>query len=260
MRIAGLDIEDGKVFDLALQPVPTPPSFSADERGTFFFSLSDKILRFNDGEKLVPLNTTISENPNLKSSLGANWLNADLSFNPSPFNALPGISGLASTDSLFTVIDQLADLISNLSTFTLSDIEVDEPYPDMTVVAHLSGDLILVSIEQVLEGSIISLTFDNLEGFNISDTTLGHMIVFNDEDELVSQKVNHKYTNFTSSATHLITHNLGKKHCSVFCINPATDEMIVPTKIKFESTTQLIVTLPSALPLVAIVTSLEPPT
>jgi hypothetical protein len=255
VRVGGVRLEDGKIIDLVIGILDEPPLFDAVNIGNFTFSLSDKVLRFNTGENLVALNTSITENPNLKSSLGSNWLNDDLSFNPVPFNNLPNIIGLDSTDSLFNVIEQITDLIDNINNVTLEDINLEDIItPDMSILAYLSGDLIFVSIEQVLEGSIISLDFDNLEGFNITDTTTGNMIIFQNE-ELISKKVHFRYENLSTNVGHLVTHNLNSEYCSVFCINPATKLSIVPSSIEFVSTNELLINLSSAQPLIALVTN-----
>lgn len=257
MRVGGVKLERGKIVNLILDSVPSAPAFDANDAGELTFSLADKLLRFNDGEKLIALNTTISEDPNLKTSLGSNWLNSDLSFNPVPFNALPGISGLAGTDSLFDVIDQMTTLIQNVATVYLSDIQAG-PAPEMSVVAYLSGDLLLVDMETALEGSTISLGFDNLKGFDINDTTEGNMVVFNADADLVSKKANFTYENFVLATDHQIVHGLGVQHCVVYCINPQTNVSITPNSVTFTDTTKLIVHFDTAVPLKAFVINLEP--
>lgn len=258
MRIGGVNIEDGVIKDFVIETLSTPPQFDASKIGQFTFSISDKVLRFNTGESLVALTASLSENPNLISALGSNWLNEDLSFNPTDFNELSTITGLTTNDSLFDVIAQIDDALSNISNVTIEDIDVSEVVAsDMSVLAILGGDLLFVTIEQVLEGSTISLNFDNLDGFNITDTTTGNMVIFKD-DELVSKTTHFYYENLSQNGSHLITHNLGFQFCSVFCINPATKQSIIPTNIQFISNDELIVTLPSSQPLIAIVTNFNP--
>lgn len=260
MKIGGIKIERGRILNLAMDAVASSPSFDPDKMGEFTFSLDDRVLRFNDGKRLIALNTTVSEDPNLISSLGSNWLNEDLSFNPVPFNALSGLSGLDSNSSLFDVIEQLSDLIKNVSTVTIDEIDVSNVVaPDMSVLAYLAGDLILLEIEQIIDGSTISLNFDNLSGFNIKSTTHGNMLIFDDNKELVSRKVNYTYSMHSSSVDHRIDHNLGAKYCSVFCIDPVTSRMVIPTSIDFVSTSHLVVHLPSKTGLIAFVRNFDAP-
>lgn len=260
MRVGGVKFEDGKIINMVLESTLNPPSFDALKAGEFSFSTSDRVLRFNDGIQLIALNTTISEDPNLKVSLGSNWLNEDLSFNPVPFNDLPNIHDLDSSSSLFDVIDQITTLIDNASTITIEDIDVSNVVtPDMSVLAYNAGETIFVEIEQVLEGSSISLTFDNLKGFDITDVTWGNAVLFNEVGDLVSKKVNFTYTMYTTSTAHTITHELGAQHCAVFCIDPATNLMITPTSVYFNSVNELTVTLPSKTGLKAFVTNFDKP-
>jgi hypothetical protein len=262
MRVGGVNLENGKIINMVLESTVNPPSFSSAKAGEFSFSTSDRVLRFNDGEQLIALNTTISEDPNLKASLGANWLNEDLSFNPVPFNDLPNIDGLDGTSSLFDVIEQMADLIDDTSTITIEEIDVSAVVTtDMSVIAYNAGQLIFVEIEQVLEGSQFSLTFDNLKGFDITDVSRGNMLMFNEHANLVSRDVSFTYTVFTPSFAHTIQHNIGSQYCAVFCIDPATNMMIMPESILFNSTEKCTVTLPTKTGLIAIVTNFdEPPT
>jgi hypothetical protein len=255
MRVGGVELKSGKVINLVLDGVATAPVFDAGNAGEFTFSTDDGVLRFNDGTGLFALNTSISEDPNLKASLGSNWLNIDLSFNPVPFNDLPILDGLISTDSLFDVIEQIVTSLDAVSTITVGDLGVTGTPPNLAVVAHVAGNLLLLSIDEVLAGSTVTFGFGSLDNFNITSTTENNMLLFNNAGELVSKTVRYKYTNLTSSTTHLVTHNLNQQYCSVFCINPSNNRMIVPTSIEFSTVNQLIVTLPSAQPLTAIVTN-----
>lgn len=256
MRVGGVELINGKIVELVIDSVATVPVFEAANAGEFIFSLDDKVLRFNSGEGFVPLNTTVSENPNLISSLGSNWLNGDLSFNPVPFNDLAGISGLSGNDSLFTVIDQISVLIANVSDITLSDISIPDGLPNMAVVAQVAGDLIIVPIEEVLAGSTISLNFDNLSGFDITNVTEGNIIAFNENGDLTSRTAHYRYENLTPSDAHLITHSLGEQYCSVFCIDPQTNKVITPTEIEFISSDQLVINFTIDQKLVALITNM----
>lgn len=259
MEIGGVEFRDGKVIDLTLEPISYIPVFDPVDVGKFTFSLADGVLRFNTGNGLWALNTAISEDPNLKASLGSNWLNPDLSFNPTPFNDLPGIIGLDTNSSLFDVIDQMATNIDIVGNISIEDIDVSEVVaPDMSVIAYLAGNLMFLGIEQVLEGSTISLGFDNLKGFDITSTALGNMIIFDSDGNLSSKKFYYKYENLTTSTSHLINHGLNSYFCSVSCINPNTHVASTPTNITYTSANQIIVTFDTSQPLVALITNFNP--
>lgn len=256
MKVGGVELRDGKIVELIVESVSTAPSFSADEIGSFYFSIDDGILRFNNGERLFPLNSTATENPNLVESLGSNWLTNDLTFNPEPFNNLAVITGLTSNDSLFNVIEQLATAVGSVTDIPLEDISVPDGIQDMTIVTHLSGDLVLLTIDQILQGTDLKISIRNIDGFDIDNTDEGNILSFNNEGELVSKKVSHTYTSFTANDVHSITHNLGSQFCSVFCINPSTKKSVTPVEIEYVTENQLTVTLGVAGPLLALVSKL----
>ena len=263
MKIGGVDISGGKFGTMVLKTIPTAPTFDAANIGEFTYSLDDQVLRFNTGSGLVALNSGASENPNLVSSLGPNWLNSDLTFNPIPFNDLPNITGLTPDDSLFSVIEQLTTVIDNLSEIGLGDINVDtEGY--MRLVVTMDGTMFPVDINTVISASSVNLDFSTLSDFDINPLTkiAGNQLVFNTSEKLVSKKVHHTYENTTASKTHLIVHGFGNKHCSVFCINPQTDTAMTPASITYlgddPSNYRVLVTFePTAVPLIAVLTNID---
>lgn len=256
MKVGGVELKNGKIVDLIVEGVPSIPSFDSNNEGQFTFSKEDGVLRFNNGESLVALNSSINENPKLKNSLGGEWLNGDLSFNPSAFNELSTIAGLTSESSLFDVISQMDSVIAGVSNVTLDEIDVsDVSTTGMGIVAFLAGSLIVLSLGQILQGSELSLTFDNLEDFNVTSTQDGNMLSFNSSGKLVSRKVRFEYTSLASNLIHAVTHNLGYRYCTVFCVNPANNQVVIPDDIVFDSKDQLTITLPSSTPLKALITT-----
>lgn len=257
MEVGGVELRSGKVVDLKIDSVATPPTFDANDAGQFTFSLSDGVLRFNNGVSLVALNTTVSENPNLIESLGSTWLNSDLSFNPAPFNALDGISGLTTDDSLFTVVSQITERVEDLSTLETTQLVAPPGTQDLNVLTFLAGDLIFVNIETLLNASTINLDFDNLNGFDIDIQSVkqGDMVVFDENRNLVQKDVSYTYTNFTASDSHVVNHNLDQQYVSVFCINPSTNKAITPLEVEYITSSQLLIRLNSSQPLIANVTN-----
>ena len=83
--------------------------------------------------------------------------------------------------------------------------------------------------------------------------------MFNSVGDLVSRDVSYTYTNYGTSFTHKITHNMGVKYCAVFCIDPTTNFMVTPTSIEFKSDSELWVTLPEKTGLKALVTNFDNP-
>jgi hypothetical protein len=260
MKIGGINITGGKLETIVLDTIPTAPTFDSVQAGEFTFSDDDKILRFNTGSALVALNSGVSENPNLITSLGSNWLNSDLTFNPTPFNSLPGIAGLKPSDSLFVVVDQLSSLIDNLSNVELGDITVPvNPY--MQLIVTLDGAVFTMELDRVINSSSINLDFNTLSDFDITpgDMIDGNQLVFNDQAKLVSKKVHYTYENLASSQEHLITHGFGNQYCSVFCINPHSGKAVTPSDIIYGEDNQVIVKFDQytdGIPLLAILTNI----
>jgi hypothetical protein len=257
MKVGGVELAGGKIVDLTIDSVSIPPTFDPSDKGEFTLSDSDGVLRFNTGSGLVSLTSSVSENPNLIESLGSEWLNSDLSFNPVPFNSLPILSGLTNTDSLYNVIVQITEAIEDQSTVDTTQLLAPPGTADLNVLAHLGGDVLFLPFEVIVAGSSITLDFNNLEGFDIgrNDDIQGNMLVFNDVGNLVSVNVSYTYTNFTANATHVVNHNLNEKYVSVFCIDPSTDEWIQPDSISYITENQLLITLDSSRPLIANVTN-----
>lgn len=255
MRVGGVELINGKIVTLSVDSVSTAPNFDAARAGEFTFSDDDKVLRFNNGENLVPLNTTVSENPNLITSLGDNWLNNDLSFNPVPFDALTTVS-VDGNDDLFVVISQLDEAIAGLSDITLGEIDVPESSTEWGIATYREGVLWIEPIGTVLNNSSVQIKLSNISGFAIDDYTEGNMLAFNDDRELVSKRTHYRYENLTANPSHIITHNFGEKYVSVFCINPKNNKMIIPTEIDFSTSNQCNVFLSEPSGLIALVTNL----
>jgi hypothetical protein len=75
----------------------------------------------------------------------------------------------------------------------------------------------------------------------------------------LTTKVNNMYYLYvggTAGTTHTVTHALGQKYCNVTCIDAATDEVIIPQSIVFDTASQLTVTLNSALDIKVVVMGL----
>jgi hypothetical protein len=258
MKIGGIEIIDGKLGTLVLETIPTAPTFDAAHSGEFTFSEDDKILRFNTGNTLVALNSGASENPNLVESLGENWLNVDYTFNPVPFNNLPIIAGLTSDDSLFSVIDQLAVAVNNISEVALGDITAD-PDSTMQAVVALNGAVFATSANQLITSSDVELNFRTLSDFDIptSDIAAGKMLVFNSEAKLKSKKVHYTYENLAESKQHRITHAFGNRYCAVFCIDAVSKKMIIPEEVYYNDNNLLTVEFATPTSLIAILTNID---
>jgi len=88
-----------------------------------------------------------------------------------------------------------------------------------------------------------AIALDNLSDVAISSPVIGQSIV-HDGSGFVNKKTYHVYTG-SSATTHTVSHGIGQKFCQV-TVSDASDEVIIPSSIKFDSTTQLTVTFNTA--------------
>jgi hypothetical protein len=74
---------------------------------------------------------------------------------------------------------------------------------------------------------------------------------------MIPRKIFHKYTG-AASTSHVITHNLNQKHCVVTVIEDgATDEMIIPQSVVFDTVNQLTVTFNASLACIVVIMGLD---
>ena len=106
MKLAGnLELINGYILGLHIEEVDELDLDVVDSSRLISFNGS---LYFNDGESFKPLLFDNAYESNaLIISLGTNWINENLTFNPVPFNELQNVDGLDSSSSLFDVISQL---------------------------------------------------------------------------------------------------------------------------------------------------------
>lgn len=74
----------------------------------------------------------------------------------------------------------------------------------------------------------------------------GEVLVMNGSGQFVNQKVYHLHTQGSTATTWSVTHNLGVMYCNVTVVD-ASDEVIIPQSITFDSTTALTVTFNTAI-------------
>ena len=253
--IGDIELINGKIINLKVDPIIDLPIFSEDDEGRLIYNITDKSLYFNNGTSYSPLQVASQTSYPLVQSLGNIWLNSDFSFNPTPFNNLPILSGLSANDSLFSVISQLTNSIDSLSNVNIDSI-------DGVIVNNLQqGDILYYDGTE-----FINVPVDNIPGFSINlslgqlenvvvpqSPTSNESLFFNSStNRYESTKWTYRYDNATTQTTHTVVHNLGVKYGSVTVINTLTDTVVTPTSIIFDSTNQLTVTVSPSLPVIII--------
>lgn len=66
------------------------------------------------------------------------------------------------------------------------------------------------------------------------------------------------YENLTPTTSHVVTHSIGSRYCTVTIIDAATNEQVIPQSVVFDSATQLTVTFNAALACRIVVMGLAP--
>lgn len=222
-----LNIINGKILNLIIEPVEEIPPFSINDSGKLL-RINNSLI-YNTGEKWINIQFSNNRNDPLLHTLGDNWINPDLSFNPTPFNELNNISGLNANDSLFSVIEKLDDAISNVSNEELSNLS------DVNLSNISSFDLLIyngtnfsnISLDSLADIKLNMTTAKLKDVSVINNYSVGDILVFSGEkNSFVNRKIMSEYTNLAANTTFAINHNLGTKHCIVQPIDLVTDELI----------------------------------
>ena len=116
----------GKIINMAAEQFETDPVLEASEAGRIIYNTTEASYKYNNGSVWLAFEVSATSNDALIETLGDNWINSDLSFNPTPFNNLDNISGLTANDSLYSVIAQMdAAITSALNVVTLQGVSLN---------------------------------------------------------------------------------------------------------------------------------------
>lgn len=220
-----LKLLNGRIYGLKLEPVDTIPTFTPGEDiGSIIFDTNEGAVKVWDGAALHTLQFSNNTSDPLLDTLGRNWIEHDLSFNPTDFNSFDNISGLTANDTLFDVFAGLDAAISNVR--VLNFMELQDVYLPSNAT---SGDVL------ILQGSgnftVTSMSFTDLIAFH---TTLGitdltdykgydlasgdHLIFQSRVGGFVNHKIYEQYENTAIRSTFTVNHSL-----SNYCIVQVMD-------------------------------------
>lgn len=252
---------NGRINNLKTEIGSVLPDFVSGDVGRLFFVNSNGTLAVNDGNEWVTLQFSNTENSSpLLVTLGQNWINEDLSFNPVPFNALDNISGLTANDSLYSVIAALDSAITGLSSQHLQDLG------DVAFGALNAGDIVYWSGTKFsnismnnLANARLSLNTTALKDVDVADYSAGDILVFSQSNQkLVNRQTMFTYTNTATDSAYVVNHGLGVKFPMVQIVNFATNTTITSGyQITFTDVNTLTVTLDVAAPVVIVVMGLN---
>lgn len=164
--------------------------------------------------------------------------------------SLAGDSGSNQTISLgdtLTIIDggTHTDVAKVLKTTTVSTDTINIAARPATTAAV--GVASFSSTDFGVTAGAVSLTakaLDSLSDVVVSSPAAGHTLV-NNGTNFVNRPIYYLYVGGSSSTTHTVTHSLGQKYCNVTVVD-ASDQVIIPESITFDSTSQLTVVFSSA--------------
>ena len=258
-----IELINAEIINLKVDAVDSLPDFTTDDESRLVYINktvdTNGILYLNNGSDYVPLQIASEDNEPFVDTLGSNWINADHSFNPTPFNSLPGgfITGLSGTDSLFTVISMLntglIDL-SNPSINTITDFDVQNPAAGdilyfngtnfiNTPLSNIPGFGIHLALGDLINVEVVGTPADN-DGLFYDHTANGGSGAY------VVKKAHFVYENLTPQSTHVVSHQLGQTYCAVTVFRTDISQLVVPTGVTYNSTSQLTVSLGSSLPVI----------
>lgn len=220
---------NGRINNLKIEIGTSLPVFNAQDIGRLFFLSNNGTISVNDGNEWVTLQFSNTENSSpLLTTLGNNWINSDLSFNPTPFNALNNISGLTANDSLFSVISALDQAITNLNGQHLANLG------DVAFGALNTGDIVIwggtkftnISMNN-LANARLTLNTTSLKDVYATNYIAGDMLVYSQANsKFVNRQLMYTSTRTASDVAFSVPHNLGVQFPIVQIINYATKTSI----------------------------------
>lgn len=122
---------------------------------------------------------------------------------------------------------------------------------DVSAVATTAGDVLrsngtsFVNVPaSTVVGDVDIDDLSNVSGVSVSNE--GDVLSSDGAGNVVARKVFHKYVG-VAATSHVISHNLGQRHCVVTVIDTSNNEMVIPESVTFDSTSQLTVTFNESL-------------
>lgn len=95
--------------------------------------------------------------------------------------------------------------------------------------------------------SLVAKALNSLTDVAVSAPAAGQALVYSaTSSKFVNEKFYHLYSAGSASTSHVVTHNIGQKYCNVTIVD-ATDEVVIPQSITFDTNNQLTVTFTSAI-------------
>ncbi len=243
-----LNIINGRILNLLVEEAVSLPTFDADHSSRLI-SVGN-VLYFNNGTTYATIQIANGSSQPIVDTIGAELFNIDLSFNPVPANALNNVSGLISTDSIFTMITQLDAAISAMAVDDINDIG------NVAITSGVAGQVLVLDGTNIVNYNVTDLiqNFAEINFSDLEDFLLDHEYQNNDilaysssAQKIVNKKFYYTHDSVITSASHVVTHNLGQRYCMVQLIDKNTNQAITTGyTINYVNSNRLTVTLGSA--------------
>ena len=259
-HLGDIELIGGEVKNMKVEALSSDPAFVASDEGRIIYNTSTREYKFNNGTDWVAFESdAVSASTTLRSTLGTEWVNTDLSFIPTALNNLDNLSGLSSNDSLFDVITQLdAAITSSLTVTKLQGI-------DLNFTGGVSvRNIIYFDGNDFIPGTINDLDTVQVSVDDLTDTALtspaNNEILTYSGSDWVNKKFVMEYNDLTGlTSTFNVNHNLGKQYVGLTIIDRSTNPgKKVPdsdvTSVTYTDENNLIVVLNSNRPVTIIVT------
>jgi hypothetical protein len=264
-----IELFGAEIINLKVDAVDNLPDFTADDESRLVYKKMSGstagTLYLNNGSDYVPLQIASEDNEPFLNTLGSNWINADHSFNPTPFNELPGdfIAGLSGTDSLFTVISKLNDGLISVSSISINKItEFDTSNLTAGDILYYNGEKFVNTPLGEIPDFGINLSLSDLTNVQVDGTPSDNDGLFFDHTAnggsgaYVVKKAHYIYENLTPQTTHVVSHQLGQLYCSITVFRTDTNKWVTPSDVTYNTSSQLTVTLGSSLPVIIYVNTI----
>lgn len=257
--IGDIELVGSEIINLKVDANDGLPPFTSDDESRVVYNLTDHQLYYNNGSAYFPLQVASQNAQPLIETLGNNWINPDLSFNPIPFNTLPFISGLTSTDSLFSVFEQITAELQNLGNINIDSLEgVSLESPQVNDVLYFNGTNWTNTQIDNIPNLTINISLGSLNDVELNGTMQNTQSLFFDSNinKFTNANWAYTYSNNTSQASHTVIHNLDQQFCQVTVINhlASPPQTVAVSSIQFNSAIQLTVNLVTPSPATILIT------
>lgn len=260
-QFGDIELIEGEIINLVAERVAADPVFDAADAGIIIYNTTENSYKYNNASAWVAFEVSLTSSTQLVETLGDNWINPDLSFDPTDFNNLGNIDGLNANDSLFNVIEELDTAITEAKTVTtLQGVSLNFVAGDLNAL-----NVILFDGTNFIPGTVNDLNTVELNFSELQDT----LITLPEDDQFavfdggvwVNKPIFFKFEDLSGTiSVFTINHSLGEQFCivSVIDMSFATPRRIDPTEIstiEYNTENTLTVTLTGNKPVTIIVAS-----